>query len=49
MKKSKKANPINPVTRKLNAFMNGMENNDMRDVVSNLQAVIEYREEELRR
>lgn len=44
----KKANTINPVTRKLNAFMNGMENNDMRDVVSNLQAVIEYREEELR-
>ena len=27
MNKHKKANPINPVMRKLNAFMNGMENN----------------------
>lgn len=47
-KKPKKSANTNIVTRKLNAFMNGMENNDMRDVVSNLQAVIEYREEELR-
>ena len=46
--KHKKTNPINPVTKKLNAFMTGMENSDMRQVVANLQAVIEYKEEELR-
>ena len=48
MKKSKRAGTINLVTKNLNAFMSGMENSDMRQVVANLQAVIEYKEEELR-
>ncbi|MBP5585259.1 MAG: integrase core domain-containing protein [Lentisphaeria bacterium] len=47
-KKSKKLGTVNLVTKNLNAFMTGMENSDMRQVVANLQAVIEYKEEELR-
>ena len=47
-KKSKKVGTVNLVTKNLNAFMTGMENSDMRQVVANLQAVIEYKEEELR-
>ena len=47
-KKSKKVGIVNLVTKNLNAFMTGMENSDMRQVVANLQAVIEYKEEELR-
>ena len=48
MKKSKKVVKANPASQNLNAFMNGMESNDMRDVVRNLQAAKEYMEEELR-
>ena len=48
MKKSKKDVKANPTSQNLNAFMKGMESNDMRDVVRNLQAAKKYMEEELR-
>ena len=48
MKKSKKVGNVNTATKNLNAFMKGMESNDTRQLVANLQAVIEFKEEELR-
>ena len=48
MKKNKNTKNVANVTTILKAFMRGMEQNDLRAVVSNLQAVIEFKEEELR-
>ena len=48
MKKSKENKNISKVTTILKAFMRGMEQNDLRTVVANLQAVIEFKAEELR-
>ena len=47
MKKSKKIGNANIAESNLTAFMNGMENTDTRQLVANLQAVIEFRDEEL--
>ena len=47
MKKSKKIGNANIAESNLTAFMKGMENNDTRQLVANLQAVIEFRDEEL--
>ena len=45
--KSKKIENVNIATKNLNAFMKGMEGDDIRQVVTNLQAVKEFLEEEL--
>ena len=45
MQKSKKRSKVSEM---LKAFMKGMEHDDMRNVVANLQAALEYKEEELR-
>ena len=39
--KSKKIENVNIATKNLNAFMKGMEGDDIRQVVTNLQAVKE--------
>jgi hypothetical protein len=48
MKKSKKNGNVNIAEKNLSAFMKGMEDNDTRQLVANLQATKEYLEEELR-
>ena len=44
MKKNKNTKNVAKVTTILKAFMRGMEQNDLRAVVTNLQAVIEFNE-----
>ena len=47
-KKSKKPEKSNIVANNLTAFMKGMEDDDTRQIIVNLQAALEFKEEELR-
>lgn len=47
-KESKKSAESNIAANNLNAFMKGMEDDDTRQIIVNLQAALEFKEEELR-